>query len=735
MVGFFQFECAAALWIGVPLVFVLLVILKRGMGGVPRSRRVILSILRAIALLVLLGLLARPVWVVEDPNAPKRPLVLLLDRSRSMSLSEEGTSRYQRAIKLLRETLLPELKASGTNLEVLLFAREAHVATPQEVLETIPDGDQTNLGGAIEEALRGRSAAGVLALTDGAANERDSDRRALSGLIEAGIPFFGIGFGSEKGVSSLNVVRLDVPAVVPPKHTFTLGVQLEANGEDLVPGFSISLFRDGQLLESRNIEGFKGARFWLETFQLKEEEEGVHQYVARLVLPAGSERVIGTSSAAAEVRVSLEKEFRVLFVQGSLTWDFKFIARALTEDPTVKLTGLSRTSEQSIFRQNVEAAGELVSGFPESIEEIAKFRVVVLSDLSPRDFNGAQQETLARFCRELGGGVLLLGGPGTFGPEWVGSQLEQLLPVKFDLEQGVRGLDQAFHLQLTEQGQRHPAFLIAAPAENRAAWQTLPAFTQYGRVSEAKPGATVLAEHERDQGAGGRRILIASQRYGAGQSAVVCVQNFWRWRLAKGTEGEQFDRFWRQLLRWLGETGRKPYEISFPAQELRLAKPTQFLVERQQEGDPASTEESRVEVIGPDDRLVLERELRLGPGRMEALEFESKIEGLYRVRVLGGLGRELASRSLEVKDRNPELQRSVRDMECLHQWAGMTRGVALKVEECEDRTFLQRILERVRAARDAHRTRVPLGLNAWVLGVILGTLSLEWILRRKWMLL
>ena len=101
--------------------------------------------------------------------------------------------------------------------------------------------------------------------------------------------------------------------------------------------------------------------------------------------------------AATTVRISSEKELRVLYVQGALTWDYKFIGLALRGDPAIKLTGLTRTSSQSVFRQNVESAGELLGGFPTMLEELAPYRVVVISNLRPADLNPAQQELLVRF--------------------------------------------------------------------------------------------------------------------------------------------------------------------------------------------------------------------------------------------------------------------------------------------------------------------------------------------------
>ena len=47
--------------------------------------------------------------------------------------------------------------------------------------------------------------------------------------------------------------------------------------------------------------------------------------------------------ANTSVRVSDEKELRVLYIQGALTWDYKFISLALRNDRTIKMTGLART--------------------------------------------------------------------------------------------------------------------------------------------------------------------------------------------------------------------------------------------------------------------------------------------------------------------------------------------------------------------------------------------------------
>ena len=56
-----------------------------------------------VALVALALLLARPTWVCQDPPAPtNRTVLLLVDRSESMSVEEGDNTRYQQALDFLR---------------------------------------------------------------------------------------------------------------------------------------------------------------------------------------------------------------------------------------------------------------------------------------------------------------------------------------------------------------------------------------------------------------------------------------------------------------------------------------------------------------------------------------------------------------------------------------------------------------------------------------------------------
>ena len=655
-----------------------------------------------------------------------------------MSLEERDLSRYQQGLDFLRERLLPALKSANLPVHAMLFDQSAEAADGPKLAAATPNGKRTNLSGAVAQALGAPELPlAVIALTDGAANESADNTRALTMLVDAHVPFIGVGFGNDQGVSTLCLRDVEAPVTVSTKTTFSISAQLEMINTEDIPSFDLLLFRDGQMRQKKSVVPGKGSRTWLESFQVTEDKPGVHNYTVQLLSPALPNLKCVNMRGDTAVRVSDEKELRVLYIQGALTWDYKFISLALRNDSTIKLTGLTRTSRQSVFRQNVESAGELMNGFPTSLQELAPFRVVVLSNLRPADLTPAQQEVLARFCGELGGGVLMIGGPATFDSTWQNSRLEQLLPVVFAANRGVQGLDRPFRLELTEEALQHPVFQLADNRPTREIWAQLPTFTRYGRVDAAKPGAQVWALHQSDEGPEGRRILMASQRYGAGLSSVLCIQNFWRWRLAKESDPQQFDRFWRQLFRFLAEVGRQDVSIHLADQDLHPQMDIEVVLEKQP--NPKNvTDTTRKFYVRAEDaqkHLLSEQTVELEPLRPVEFKFRAEKPGVYTVAVLDALKVPIASRPMEVRDVNVEFQSTGRNMETLEQWASVSDGLAVKVEDCRDAAGLvAQIKAKIEQVRRGKQIRRPLGVNGWVLTLVVGCLSGEWLLRKRWLM-
>ena len=86
----------------------------------------------------------------------------------------------------------------------------------------------------------------------------------------------------------------------------------------------------------------------------------------------------------------------------------------------------------------------------------------------------------------------------------------------------------------------------------------------------------------------------------------------------------------------------------------------------------------------------------------------------------------------EIRNINLEFQDTARNMETLRQWASVSDGLAVKVEDCRDAADLARaIIAKVETQRQNRQHRQPIGINVFTLGLVLGCLGGEWILRKR----
>ena len=74
-------------------------------------------------------------------------------------------------------------------------------------------------------------------------------------------------------------------------------------------------------------------------------------------------------------------------------------------------------------------------GVPRSAAALAKYDLLLLSDVPAYHVGPGQMAAISAYVRDLGGGFIMAGGPNSFGAGgYYGTQLERLLPVRFDSE-------------------------------------------------------------------------------------------------------------------------------------------------------------------------------------------------------------------------------------------------------------------------------------------------------------
>jgi len=192
------------------------------------------------------------------------------------------------------------------------------------------------------------------------------------------------------------------------------------------------------------------------------------------------------------------------------------------------------------------------------------------------------------------------------------------------------------------------------------------------------------------------------------------------------------------LFRYLSESGRQDVSIHLADQDLHPQMDVRVVLEKQP--NPKNlTDTSRkffLRVQDSQKNLIHEEAVELEPLHPAEFTFRAEKPDIYSVTVSDTSKAPLASRLVEIRDMDVEFQNTGRDMENLRQWASASDGLAFKVEECPDaKDLVAQIREKIEQVRHGLDTRHPVGVSAWSLALVLGCLSAEWLLRKKWGLL
>ena len=117
------------------------------------------------------------------------------------------------------------------------------------------------------------------------------------------------------------------------------------------------------------------------------------------------------------------KALKVLYVDGVLRWEGKFIREALTSDPDINVISSVRTAPPGTDRGS---QGLLLP------EALAKVDMVILGDVEATYLPAQEMDALRTWVTTKGSALLLTGGYNSFGPKgFGGSQLREILPVRF----------------------------------------------------------------------------------------------------------------------------------------------------------------------------------------------------------------------------------------------------------------------------------------------------------------
>jgi len=608
---------------------------------------VLLIILRVLAIAVVVFCLLEPVLSVSTVVPRKSSVLVLVDDSESMSIAD-GASNNQRATRLQQVTSwLGDGAAENNaltrlqkNFRVESFRFSAAVEPLANVKELRGKGQSTNIAAALEFAgkqARQDALAGVVLITDGVASTGADPLQVSRDLIGLQVPVFTVGAGA-KIANDLQVAKVEATRSVLEKTRVEVTAMLQSRGH---AGETVAVeLREGERIVQRQSVtlGERGSRV---AFQFAPDRKGFTKYT--VAVPAVRNEAVTANNETSFLIDSRDRAGRILYVEELHPWEFKFLSRALDGDPALQLTALLKTGPEKYLRLGLRHANELRDGFPAKREELFGYQAVVIGSMAASFFSQAQLQLIRDFVAERGGGFMMLGGMHALSQGgYSNTVIDELLPAQLPPLPESDGrafppqLQEEFRFTPTPEGLTSPLLQFDPdPVTNNQRWESLPLLQGYNPLGPAKPGASVLAVHPMHQ-TDAPRILLATQRFGHGRTAVLATSTTWRWQMHLDHRDMTHERFWRQLLRWLSLQSPDPVRISLERESFAPQEAMTMQVSVM-DSSFATQENANVElrVIAPNGEpiaLTASPDLRQ-PGNYLA-HFEPSQEGLYKIEVL-----------------------------------------------------------------------------------------------------
>jgi uncharacterized membrane protein len=739
-----------------------------------RGRILALMALRCAGILALLLVLFKPALNISPGSAGDRPcLPILVDRSASMATADETNlpDRYHQAVEALR-VQQARLEKHFRPLWYQFATAVRRAESPGQLAEMNAAGEGaggTDLAAAIRAAAEDRpraDLAGIVVLTDGIHNGAEAVGDAA---VEAGVPVYLVGVGSpDEKVSArrnVQIVSVDAPMEAVVNNVTAITVRSKLAGFPAAP-MELQLLEEGaegkpadtqRLWTDQNVATLAAQLKWTPgepisgaaTQSTRKSADAVRRLKVRIP-PNPAETVAEDNDFELHVLLT-QPHIRVLYVEGTIRPEYKFLSRLLKSDPNIRFVALVRMEGNRFWSQG-DIAGRKLDKLPETEAEFALFDVIILGDLD-RTFLSKEQMALLRKFVNGGGGLLMLGGHSSFGPGgYGGTDVEAVLPVHCGTRN--QGQERApFVPQLTAIGEMHPIFeglkgYFLGPAGRRPdeSLQKLPSLTGCVTVAGLKSGALNLAIHP----ARPEAITLAVQNVGAGRSAAFTADTTWNWYLSLHGLGADspYERFWGQMVRWLANVTTKARE-SRPSVVLRLDRtyvragddPVKILCRVQDDkGRPADNAQVSVEIApaaggAKGDALPLSP--RMGDRLFEGEHRPSK-EGTYRVTATArdAAGAALGSDelTLTVAAYSTETDRLARNDALMQLVADRSAGRAVDLAALPD--LIDQIARRAKSRAGAPGGRegriVTLHNFTFLFLAFVTLLTAEWLLRRQW---
>ena len=701
---------------------------------------------RSSVLVILLFCLLRPVITTFQVAPQETYLGMLVDDSQSMSIEDlnAGQSRRQGIEEaIFRNGLLDELSESF-QIRTFRFDKETQRIAGLDGLTE--EGTASSIDQAlkyVDDQLNGLPLGGLVLVTDGADNGENDPVNQAQDFGNRQIPIFTVGVGQEEIPQDIGIVDVTAAKTVLEGSVFNVSVAIDHRGYE---GQEVELSimdRDNQVESEVVILGAEGVPRRYE-LQLNPERPELIVYDLEVELQTGE--IIEQNNSYSFLVDNTEKQaLDILYIEGHPRNEYKFIRRAVEDDRSLRLATYLQTGPEKFYRQGVESPTELSSGFPRDKETLYQYEAIILGDIEENFFNADQLQMIEDFVAERGGGFLM---SGMVDVEFISSPIADILPVTLveenflpphlrgGIRRGEHPTGELYFPRLTNNGEFSPLLRLSTDdSENLNLWRQFPELQGVYVTGRIKPGATVLLEHPLLQYQNQALPVIASQRYGSGRSISVNTASTWRWQMMQPSADLSHETIWRQILRWLSVTAPERITIEFDQEFYNVGDEVNVTAKvLNDQYEPDNDAALWMQTTNPMDQSTdIPMEWNIEEEGVYGASFTVEDEGVYSLLI------DVASAAGDASADSSEKRAAFVVTPSLREYtnAEMDAGLLARIADASGGSYFSLaesdgLADAVEFTPNAYSREVQIDLwdQAWLLGLLIMIMCIDWIARR-----
>jgi uncharacterized membrane protein/Mg-chelatase subunit ChlD len=404
------------------------------LSGLGRWRRLFALSLRTLVVMIIVAALAEMQY---RQTSDRITVIYLLDQSLSIPEARRGAM-----IRYVNTSIREQREAEKNDKAgVIVFGQNAEVEVPpvdfniqlSRKVESLLDRDYTNLSGAMQRAMAmfpHDSAKRIVLVTDGNQNIGDALEEARA-IADAGVSIDVMPVPIDRR-SDVAVETFALPPDIRQKQPFEARVvvnntAVDENGEGKPVKGRIKIVRKAGDREETLVDEPYTIKPGKTVFPFRQEIEhpDFYTYEAQFVPDDPAEDALAQNNAATSFTHVQGKGMVLVIENADKPGEFDHFITTLRDE------GLEVV---------VQPSNQLFTSLP----ELQRYDTVILADV-PRasgedantitSFTDDQIKMLVRNTEELGCGLIMLGGPDSFGAGgWVNTELEKAMPVDFQIK-------------------------------------------------------------------------------------------------------------------------------------------------------------------------------------------------------------------------------------------------------------------------------------------------------------